>query len=522
MDNIILNKKIGIYLIILLGCFIAVNQKKLHAQTKSEILAYLKSLPSQNKVIIGQQCGDGNNIENWAYPTFVLQLHKETGEYPGIMGADYGWKHTTDPLLVNNTLKKYASKGGLVELTWHAMNPWTLGNPRDNLINFNMNELITPDPTGDSTVYDNWIAELDKIALGLNDLKNDGIIVLWRPLHEMNGGWFWWGKKSQNGFINVWRHMHDYFTNQKGLDNLIWVYSISPEADYTKDALYYYPGGDYVDIVGEDIYDKESAPKGYEKLVAETGKPYALTEYGPNSSEGNSNLNVLNANRGKACYWLQWHTWDNGLPTAIIDNPHYMDVMNHEDVVTASEISIEGIENYDTASPTQPVLQYSDLTQSSVVLNWDIPQDDSGIYSYYLFRDGFYDQTITDTSIKVSGLISGNTYSFSLRALDSCGNFSPKSEPIQIIPLESSININNYWNGKIKLYPNPAHHQINIASVEGFPNAKIYDITGRIIESVQILPRTTAFDVSQLTPGIYCIEFTKEQKKKCMKFIIKK
>ena len=61
-------------------------------------------------------------------------------------------------------------------------------------------------------------------ADGLKELQDANVVVLWRPFHEMNGGWFWWGGKDPDEFIRVWRHMFDYFTKTKGLDNLLWVY----------------------------------------------------------------------------------------------------------------------------------------------------------------------------------------------------------------------------------------------------------------------------------------------------------
>ena len=66
--------------------------------------------------------------------------------------------------------------------------------------------------------------ELDQLAAGLEELKEAGVVVIWRPFHEMNGDWFWWGAKPPAEFVKVWRHMFDYFTNTKQLDNLLWAY----------------------------------------------------------------------------------------------------------------------------------------------------------------------------------------------------------------------------------------------------------------------------------------------------------
>src|SRR5690606_9161779 len=90
--------------------------------------------------------------------------------------------------------------------------PWDRRNVRD---------LITPGKPG----YSNWIRMLDDLAVHLQTLENRGVVVLFRPLHELNGTWFWWGGQNPDDFRAFWRHMFDYFTRVKGLDNLLWVYS---------------------------------------------------------------------------------------------------------------------------------------------------------------------------------------------------------------------------------------------------------------------------------------------------------
>ena len=73
-----------------------------------------------------------------------------------------------------------------------------------------------------------WMHELDILAAGLGELQDAGVVVLWRPFHEVNGDWFWWGGKKPETFIRVWRHMFDYFTKTKKLNNLLWVYGPEP------------------------------------------------------------------------------------------------------------------------------------------------------------------------------------------------------------------------------------------------------------------------------------------------------
>lgn len=90
------------------------------------------------------------------------------------------------------------------------------------------------------------VRELDDIAAGLQQLRDAGVVVLWRPFHEMNGGWFWWGAKKPDVFMQLWRQMFDYFTVQKKLNNLLWVYAANTGGRTTA----FYPGDGYVDLVG--------------------------------------------------------------------------------------------------------------------------------------------------------------------------------------------------------------------------------------------------------------------------------
>ncbi|MES1168400.1 MAG: glycosyl hydrolase, partial [Oleiharenicola lentus] len=144
--------------------------------------------------------------------------------------------------------------------------------------------------------HDRWMKSLDAVAAGLQELQSLGVIVIWRPLHEMNGGWFWWGAQPGADYIAVWRHMFDYFTHEKKLHNLIWSFGPNrgDKPDATRDtghlpanlAANYYPGDAYVDLTGLDAYTDDIDPEhiqGFADLVA-LGKPTGFTEFGPHGA----------------------------------------------------------------------------------------------------------------------------------------------------------------------------------------------------------------------------------------------
>jgi mannan endo-1,4-beta-mannosidase len=255
-----------------------------------DVLRWLTCLcvHDDTRVVSGQHICCGWDLPA-AYATYITALYNETGKYPALLGADlaYGnWSAEGQ----NSTLIDYWDNGGLIMLSWHAYNPWTGnglewtgGTANDTSMNGgDFSDLYT---SGDA--YDMWHADMEKKADWLDELQDAGVVVLWRPFHEMNGGWFWWGQRDQTKFINNWIEMFDYFTYERELNNLLWVYAPNSDQDdiYTT-AEYYYPGAGYVDIVGLDYYltgsydIDEIGDCGWPELKV-FGKPMALTEFGP-------------------------------------------------------------------------------------------------------------------------------------------------------------------------------------------------------------------------------------------------
>lgn len=122
------------------------------------------------------------------------------------------------------------------------------------------------------------LRDMDAIALQLKRLQAAGVPVLWRPLHEASGGWFWWGARGADPYIRLWKLMYDRMTNLHKLNNLIWVWN-GQHGDW-------YPGDEYVDIIGEDLYPSArdySSQKGhFQRARSYTGqnKIIALSENG--------------------------------------------------------------------------------------------------------------------------------------------------------------------------------------------------------------------------------------------------
>jgi len=314
-----------------------------------KLLNYLAQLPyrSDNRVISGQNiiATSLGNTPN-GYRNYVVSLYEATGKWVGVIGINYGWGSTLAEMsIANRTVIDHWNNGGLVTIHHHVNNPWTGGNCQD-LRYRNFIELINPTTDFNRAAHDRWMAELDKVAAGLAELRDAGVVVLWRPFHEMTfNNTFWWNIGAHPGnpepFKNMWRHMFNYFTYEKGLDNLLWVYATANSDTYNSvDCAY--PGDEYVDMVGVDVYADSPLIRGsgYEKLVA-TGKPFALAEFGPQTKDGSydnrETINGIKARYPKTVYFLYWQNWNN-YKVAIVDNRNASGLLNDPWVITRDEL----------------------------------------------------------------------------------------------------------------------------------------------------------------------------------------
>ena len=231
----------------------------------------------------------------------------------------------------------YARQGGLVTISAHLPNPANPngGGLRDKGVD--LDPLLTPG--GDTRRR--WMEELDLMADGLAELRDAGVVVLWRPFHEMNGNWFWWGGQDPATFHRLWKQMFDHFTTTRKLDNLIWVYG----PNHGDKVAAYYPGDRFADVVGLDAYTDFVDPahiRGYRELAA-LPKPFGFTEFGPHGASNPPGdydyprlLTGIDEHFPKASFFLAWHgKWalaKNRNAKALLDNP---EVINREDLPKA-------------------------------------------------------------------------------------------------------------------------------------------------------------------------------------------
>lgn len=146
-------------------------------------------------------------------------------------------------------------KGGIITLSWHADNLTSGGDSWD--ITSSVNSVFT-----DASIKEKYELWVERLANYVKSLKYKGkpIPIIFRPFHEMNGFWFWWGEPNCNSidYIRLWQQTVRLLKDKHKLHNLLYVYApnkLGPDDDYMK----YYPGDNYVDVLGIDIYDFEDS-----------------------------------------------------------------------------------------------------------------------------------------------------------------------------------------------------------------------------------------------------------------------
>lgn len=301
-----------------IGSVLAQNSSQ-HSDEAEQLIKCLKAIEDQKTISGTMACVNWNlNEAKWVY--------QHTGKWPALNGFDYihhpfsskgGWIDYTDI----SEITSWDSEGGVVTIMWHWNVPanktgeyaFYWGTESDKT-QFDVRKIFQPT----SSEYKQMIKDIDQIAGYLKLLKDAKIPVLWRPLHEAGGMWFWWGR-DPDACNELWRVMYRRFQDA-GLDNLIWVWTqASAWGKPYSDGYRWYPGDEYVDIVSIDVYNNNSANNIYTscfQFLQDTSpsKFVALTEFGnvPNISK------QWNAG-AKWLYFMPWYDYNRTNNTSSSD-----------------------------------------------------------------------------------------------------------------------------------------------------------------------------------------------------------
>ena len=292
-------------------------------------------------IISGQYCETGaNGWEN------LKIAENNGGKYPAILGLDVGYYSQTgvDHQVAIKTTEQaiaYWEKGGIVTLCWHWLAPekyitgtwYSAFRPEE--VKMDLTAIMNGEDAEGMALLKK---DIDNVAQQLLVMQEAGVPILWRPLHEASGGWFWWGAEGADTYKKLYILLYDTLTNEYGLNNLIWVWN-GQHADW-------YPGDEYVDIIGIDIYAGE---KVYTSQIdqflinqnyAEGNKMVVLSE---NGTMIDPELSLRDrAMWGFFCTWSGEFVMNDGLRKSYSEQYTEIEMMskvyNSEHVITRDEL----------------------------------------------------------------------------------------------------------------------------------------------------------------------------------------
>jgi len=276
------------------------------------------------KATYGNACITGQMESTWmgSVDYEMNYIYKRTGKYPAIRGLDF---MNNDFSGVVSRSKSWWNKGGIVTICWHTGADFSSSYNESKADNINWDEAFVEG----SATYKKLIAGMDRAVPYLQELDSAGVPVLWRPFHEFDGKWFWWGKGGPENFKKLWQLMYDRYTNYWGLNNLIWVLGYSNSGMELDN---WYPGDEYVDIIGGDSYDNGANNDLYLKVqkTAADEMPVTFHECGqiPTESE------LKEENTG----WLYFMTWHTEYLTDTNTADRLNEVYNSDYFITLDEL----------------------------------------------------------------------------------------------------------------------------------------------------------------------------------------
>ena len=291
-----------------------------------------------NYFLSGQQSQGDRNRNNGLFLAEAKFVYDTTGKRPAVIGLDMMDYSLSRVANGESSFETEAAieaweAGAIVTFCWHwnAPTPYIDGTwysafyTQHSQNGFFKKIMDGNDPQG----YELLLEDIDAIAVQLTRLRDAGVPILWRPLHEASGGWFWWGT-DKDSYLKLYKLLFERLTDYHNLTNLIWVWN-----GQHKD---WYPGDEYVDIIGEDVYadafdySSQSAKFFEAAEYTDTNKMIVLSENGVLFDPD------LAARDG--AWWGYWCVWNGNFARSeeYTDFGKLIEVYNHELVLTLDEL----------------------------------------------------------------------------------------------------------------------------------------------------------------------------------------
>ncbi len=268
-----------------------------NAQPKTQQL--YKFLQSDSKgIMFGHQDSLSYGI-GWKYHETPgeCDIKKVCGDFPAVFGWDLGHIETGSDVnidavpfaLMQEQIVRAHEMGAINTISWHPVNPITGGNTWD--VSVRVLEQILPGGESEKK-FKSWLVTVGTFLKSLKDSEGNNVPIIFRPYHEHTGSWFWWGNDfcTKEEYIKLWRYTVSVLRDELGCHNLLYCYS-ADKVTSGEQYLEKYPGDEWVDVLGIDVYDFPHQGVNYEKVLPEClkilesigkqkNKPYALTETG--------------------------------------------------------------------------------------------------------------------------------------------------------------------------------------------------------------------------------------------------
>ena len=302
-----------------------------NAHTPAQKLIKKLTIWQQKGVMMGHQDALFYGT-TWKWEFGRSDVKDVCGDYPAVLGCELGGLELGHDKNIDGVpfdkmreqIQAHYQRGGIITISWHPHNPVTAGTAWEI-----EGDAVAASLSGgkEHAKMKLWLQRTVNFMKSLKTTNGEAIPIIFRPWHEMNGDWFWWGTKSctPQQYIKLFKMTVDYFRQAK-LTHIVWSYSPNASSDDTPERFFsFYPGDKYVDLLGVDLYQhttkEEFIKQGQQEMgimhdyAEKHNKLYAITEGGYRNTPDPQwySYTLLPALQGyRPCYVLLWrNAWDN-------------------------------------------------------------------------------------------------------------------------------------------------------------------------------------------------------------------